>query len=491
MDENGSIFAADEGQAVFLFDGERLIDATPDARALLRHSPLPSGSARARMIACLTTRFPGLAPALQTLAERGCETLHGKGDDGATVTLRAELRGGLTRIALEGEGQGYSDPVSDLAQDAELATLRAMLTGAPLPVWREDSGGQIIWANAAYLTLITDATDTDFDLVWPLPRVFGAGLTGRQRFEAGKTARWYDVCEVPDGEGKQFYALPADATVQAEASLQAFMQTLAKTFAHLPTGLAIFDAERKLVLFNPALLDLTGLPADFLSQRPTLPSVLDAMRERATIPEPRDYQSWKRQIAAMEEAASSGQYEATWSLPGGQTYRVTGRPHPNGALALMIEDISTEITRTRRYRADLELGQAVIDAMDEAIAVFSPAGMLVMSNVAYARLWGDDPTTHVDPGSAQASLLCGHWRARSAPTGLWDRAEDFISAFGPRTRWNDSFHLADGTMVTCRFVPLAGGATMTGFRIPGFDAPTLSDIGQDVTPVFASARRSA
>jgi len=48
-------------------------------------------------------------------------------------------------------------------------------------------------------------------------------------------------------------------------------------------------------LFNPALLDLTGLPAEFLAMRPSLLSVLDAMHDRNMIPEPKDYRSWRRQ----------------------------------------------------------------------------------------------------------------------------------------------------------------------------------------------------
>ena len=44
--------------------------------------------------------------------------------------------------------------------------------------------------------------------------------------------------------------------MQAETALRGFMQTLAKTFAHLPTGLAIFDQHRQLALFNPALAPL-------------------------------------------------------------------------------------------------------------------------------------------------------------------------------------------------------------------------------------------
>ena len=165
----------------------------------------------------------------------------------------------------------------------------------------------------------------------------------------------------------------------------------------------------------------------------------------------------------LERAASSGVYEETWNLPGGQIYRVVGRPHPNGALALMIEDISNEISRTRRYRADLELGQSVIDSMDEAVAVFSETGQLVMSNMAYARLWGHDPSENLSGGTIRA--LAGHWRSQSAPNAVWAEAEDFVATIGDRAHWTGEARLLDGRMLSCRFRPLSGGATLVGFNL--------------------------
>ncbi|TMV38357.1 diguanylate cyclase, partial [Thioclava sp. BHET1] len=152
--------------------------------------------------------------------------------------------------------------------------------------------------------------------------------------------------------GRLLFALPADGAVQAETSLRSFIQTLSQTFAHLKVGLAIFDRRRQLVLFNPALSELTGLEPEFLSSRPTLFSVLDAMRERRMIPEPRDYKLWRREMMELEAAAATGQYLDLWSLPGGQTYRVTGQPHPDGAVAFIIEDISEEMSVTRTLRAE-------------------------------------------------------------------------------------------------------------------------------------------
>jgi hypothetical protein len=45
--------------------------------------------------------------------------------------------------------------------------------------------------------------------------------------------------------------LAADSAVQAETALREFMQTLTKTFADLPIGLAIFDRSRVLADVQP------------------------------------------------------------------------------------------------------------------------------------------------------------------------------------------------------------------------------------------------
>ncbi len=481
-----AVFLADGAEADFLFDGETLVDATPAARALLPHSPLAAGTPWARLSAWLLPRFPTLGEALERLPAEGRVALASAEDCGPPVLLVAEVRGGLTRIRLgdpDAPEAGPGDGLAGRAALEELETLRAAAAHAPLPIWRENAAGEVVWANLDYLDLALHGLDPAAEMSWPLPRVFAPGAAGRLRIDLGPDhpGRWFDLGPATPGGGLRF-ALPADAAAAAEAALRSFQQTLAKTFAHLPIGLAIFDQARRLVLFNPALIDLTGLPPEFLAGRPTLAALLDTMRERAMLPEPRDYRGWRRQMTEMEEAAAHGLYEEVWTLPGGQTYRVAGRPHPNGALALMFEDISSETTQTRRYRADLELGQAVIDAMDEAIAVFSASGTLVLSNAAYTALWGHDPAGTLD-GTADAAALCEHWRGLTAPSTVWDRLEDFAAATGAQRPWSDDVFLADGREVRCRFARLSGGATLAGFRVAPPPEPAMA--------VFASARRSA
>ncbi|PZQ97706.1 MAG: diguanylate cyclase [Cereibacter sphaeroides] len=455
---------------IFIFDGETLVDASPGARALLSAAPV-RGTPWRRLMAFLAPRFPGFEARLAGLAAEGRFVLASTDRNPAgPLTLQAEWRGGLSHITLAGvEHDGaiaLIDPLAQRAMEEELALLRGTVAQAPLPIWLENAEREVIWANARYLRLAADRLGPEDELGWPLPRLMEVDqmTQGRLTFDAAhEPPLMFDATVRPAGDGRMIYATPVDALVQAENSLRDFTQTLTKTFAHLPIGLAIFDNQRQLALFNPALFDLSGLPSEFLIARPTLFDFLDRMRDRQMIPEPKDYPSWRAQIADLERAAVSGTYEETWDLPTGQTYRVMGRPHPDGAMALLFEDISTETSRTRRYRADLELGQSVIDAMDEAVAVFSSTGQLILSNPAYVDLWSHDPANSLDADS-NIGALSHRWSGQTAPSSVWAEAEDFVLTFGPRKAWSAEARLGDGRLLLCRFVPLSGGATMIAFR---------------------------
>ena len=465
-----SIFDANPASIAFLFDGERLLDASPAARALL-----PEGEdnrAWSRLLARFGPDFPSLADRLASLPRAG--QIHIPSQPGHTppMVLKAEHRSGLTRLTVAaGQAEDRAAPgdaATTAALQQEVIAQRSVLSRAPVLMWKEAPDGSVVWANHAYLIRAVELLPEGEDLSWPLPKLFDQpeaqkGRLPRVKLQMPSGPEWFDLIRTPMADETLCYAQAADKAVQAETALREFMQTLTKTFADLPIGLAIFDRARCLQMFNPALTDLTTLAPEFLIARPTLNAFLDAMRAKAMIPEPRDYRTWRKQLARLEEEASMGIFEETWSLPGGQTYRVVGRPHPNGALAFMFEDISNEMSRTRRYRADLELGQSVIDAVEEAVAVFSQGGQLVMSNHAYAQLWQHDPQVLLS--EASIGTLSTWWRDHAAPTLLWEDATDFVTSAGDRTPWEGDVRLLDGRLVACRFRPLTGGATLITFRI--------------------------
>lgn len=457
--------------AVFLFDDRELVDATAPALRILGLAGRTGGEWE-RLLAYLAQRFGDVGQALSELAAAG--VIERSGRDDPSLHFRAEFLSGLARITvsdLGAEGHGVIvDSLCQRAQNEELAMLRDLAENLPVVSWHQRPDGNIDWGNRAYLDLVAQRTGVrPYDQAWPLTQIFDPDRLTAMPQEARlslpdderQSLRWFEHHQRPASSGTVHYALPADALVRAETAQREFVQTLTKTFAHLPIGLAIFDRQRRLTLFNPALVDLTGLVPEFLLARPTLFAVLDRMREMRMVPEPKDYHGWRNQMAALERAAASGFHQETWSLASGQTYRVTGRPHPEGAVAFLLEDISAEISLTRRFRAEIELGQEIVNTLDEAMAIFSPAGVLVQSNTAYARLWGIDPGATLRAVTIRDS--CRHWQAMTLPDSVWTEVADFVSGLSGRKPATHLVTLKDGAALSCRCVPLSGGATLIGF----------------------------
>jgi PAS domain-containing protein len=389
------------------------------------------------------------------------------------ITVSGVRDGDITRITVAAAGKEQDSVRIDQATldglTRDMGSLRAAAETTPALSWCIDSSGQIIWANAAYRTHLAAIRGPDAASVWPIGRLFPDETTRtigtlRRKIAAGpgKPDTWFEltIAEVANGE-RYVHAMPMDKVVRAEDNLRNFIQTLTKTFAHLPIGLAIFDKDRHLAMFNPALIDLTYLDGAWLSQRPTLASFFDQLRERQRLPEPKDYKSWRDSLTALERTEGTGTYEETWSLPSGQTYRVTGRPHPDGAVALLIEDISAEISVTRRFRADLEVFQSVFDSSDEAVVVFTAAGQLTLSNTRYAEIWGVDPRFSLTEISAAASIR--HWQDLAEPSPAWGDLRSYIGQMDDRAEWFEDIVLRDGRSLQLRVSPVAGGMTLVGF----------------------------
>lgn len=459
-------------ECVFIFDDETLIDATPRARRILSTGPRGM-SDWARFGVIFGPRFPDLSKTIDGLAEAG--QLEWTSTDSPIVKIHAEWWDGLARIILD---ERMNDgPLIDIdrqslaAMEQELDTLRGTTEHAPFLVWKQAVNGQITWANQTYLALAARFHPDDVVTAWPPRAIFTAGVIAAGPTDEGpnrvaldmpdNTVRWYEISARRIGDETLCFADLVNGTVRAEEALRSFVQTLTKTFAQLPIGLAIFDRKRQLALFNPALTDLSSLPAEFLISKPTLYAFLDRLREKRMVPEPKDYKTWRDQMADLEVGATNGTYEQNWALPTGQTYHVTGRPHPDGAVAFLFEDITAEVSLTRRFRSDLELGQAIIDNLDDAIVVFSPNGVVATTNAAFVRLWGLDPgTTFVAMGISDVLVHC---KPKCLPSAFWDAAQRFVTGQDDRTERGADALLLNGQSLQCRLRPLSGGFSMISF----------------------------
>ncbi len=470
---------------VFLFDGHEMIGISTKAQAYV--DPDDEGFDWTALHKKLTGRFPGF-PDSQDEIQASRKLVVPAGDESDPGEAVCEWIDGITRVHLRGLKIRETPETPD---SRSLEMLHIAMQQAPYPVWHTDTKGTVCWCNAAYRTLcnktlgnIPDTIPTLFPPMVDQPR---KGKKSRSSIAVhGSDKRlWFDVSAVRHEAGYMCYAMDINAVVDAEIAQRNFVQTLAKTFAQLPIGLAIFDRNRQLALFNPALIDLTALAADFLSARPNLLSFFDRLRDNQMMPEPKNYDSWRQQMADLVEAAADGRYQETWSLPSGSVYSVSGRPHPDGAIAFLIEDITAEITLTRRFRSDLEMDQAILDRLDDAIAVFSQSGGLTFSNAAYRRMFSVDP----DKSFAQMSILDATrtWQDHCQATPVLGEIRDFVASREGRADWQAQFLLKSGEAVDCSVFPILNGATMVSFNrvnpgVPPIAVATPLEPAKEILP---------
>ncbi|WP_163847863.1 PAS-domain containing protein [Pseudooceanicola aestuarii] len=458
-----------ERMVLFRFNGPRLVIVPEDWAGTLAH---PTGADDwSRLADLLRPRFPDLPATPADVPEE------------EVIDLRARLPTDQARLCIDRDGDVVSlyfreaAPITPLdshrmrLREISVMDSRAQLDNLPFPVWQTDAQGQVHWRNAEYQQLETVMHDRDQPPLMDGPeqtlpdprraraRLYRTPLDPRGQ-QSGKT---YDVIGTPGPQGWHYAAQDVTAQIRAEGTQQNFVQTLTKTFAQLDTGLAIFSRERELMLFNPALVDLTTLSADFMASRPTFTDVFDRLRDKQIMPEPKNYSSWREHLRSLASAAAKGTYEDRWSLPSGATYRVIGRPHPNGALAFLVDDITAEVTLTRQFRQQMTLSQSVLDAMADAIAVFAADGTMGYCNDAFLQLW--DVPQPVDGPVITLRAMLDVWRDHCRTPEVLTELVSRMHSLTIRSDWSGTVVGDSGNEIRVRLIPLSGGAAMVTFTV--------------------------
>lgn len=462
--------AGGDERTSFLFHDTELVDATGPAAVLAQKGEVETEDPWQALRAAFRARFGELperpGDVFAAVAERRRTYAALAPEDGGRLVF--SRLGERVRVSLLDDAPAEFDRQISFDQGRELRFLRNAVAEAPMPIWLVDDEGRVSWSNRAYSRLAEQAGGAGGEAA-PL---FALSEDGDQdaplrvplQLGAGEATHWFAITTRRTPGGLLSYADNIDAVVHAEQAQRNFVQTLSKTFAHLSTGLAIFDRHQRLALFNPALIDLTAMPAEFLTSKPSLAAFFDYLREHQIMPEPKNYASWRDKIGALIAAARDGRYSRTWNLPSGLTYRITGKPHPDGAIAFLFEDISAEISLTRRFRAELETSHAVLDRQEKALAVFSQLGVLTFSNESFRQMWRFDP----DSSFAETTVpdVLRIWQSECAPCAAWGGLAAYVTSFGERVpRKAEVLHHQQGRLAF-RAEPLSGGATLISFAPP-------------------------
>lgn len=390
---------------VFLFEHSQLTQTNSAALRLLGR--VQTKDLSWPDVRCVLTEFvPKLPVSLESLEEG--ERVYPERPEPLAHQLQIDRRAPFTRVSLQ-------MPITAEPQTPGQASMEA-----PFPIWALDADGKLLWNNRACNRAGFDLHLTK-DLLEKGDHANGRFSLPRRR---GKAPRHYRLLKKPIDDIVVHYAHSAEETVAAEASRQDVVQTLGKTFAQLSTGLVVFDGDGNLVLFNPAVIDLFGFSAGFLSARPSMESFFDHMRENRMIPEPKNYIDWRAQLAGRLSDPTEPRFRENWQLPNGATVRATGLPNPDGGVGFLFEDISSQVSTTRRFRDELAMTQTLLDSLEDAIAAIDALGRVVFANRAFQAHW------KIDPDSSFADFTITDLAAalkRDIATGHIDQMYQFIN----------------------------------------------------------------
>lgn len=438
---------------------------------LLLPAPLDRRTAWTALSMALTSMIPGAEGAMAALRDKGhgfCLT--GKlGEDAfSLVGNKIGARLHITLAATNPETRSVridAEALSSLQQEME-ALRQASENGKTL-IWTVDARGRITWANGIYRATLSRLKGKKAAQAWPIPPLFAgedfmSPGTARKLLPHNDNGRsegvWYDVTVTPMGEGEFcVHAVSLEKMVQTETKMRDFIQTLTKSFAHLPTGLAIFDRDGQLVLFNPALIDLTELNTSLLTTRPSLQAFFQHIRETRRLAPLSNSKDWRQKLAAVQ-GEQAVPFCETWALGSGGTYQVTLRPQGDGSVVLLMDDITEQQQRSSEHRAARDQMQAVFDLSTEAGAICAPSGEIEQTNAAYRDLWQIEGDT---PQSLGAEL--NRWRSFCDPSPLWQDVRDFVGQSVERASWQGEIMFRAGTAVEVRVAPLPEGRTFIGF----------------------------
>jgi hypothetical protein len=403
---------------------------------------------------------------LQALIERGEPCAFHVGSAGGPLEVQGRTSGAVAWLKLS-RSSGSS------AALAGGGMVGGLLEGEPHAAWAM-AKGELVWANAAWLAAVEAASLDD-------ARAKGAGLgggAGALLEEAAKSGvvREGLVWATAGGQrralritamplpGGAVGAIAVDVT-ELEETREAFRRYEAAhddTLDRLKDAVAIFTAERRLSFHNRAFAELWQLDAAWLAEQPSHGEVLDRLRQGRRLPETDDYARFKAgELHHYEDIGETP--DDVWTLPDGRTLRVGRQPHPLGGLLVLFSDVTDELRLKAQYNALIQVQQATLDKLNDAVAVFGSDGRLRLHNEAFERLWNVSAQALADAGDFEGvAELC---LPRVHDLQFWTDLKARIGDPDPTARVpiSGETRSSDRRIIAFQSRPLPDGATLIAF----------------------------
>jgi len=461
---DSALLAVEDGRAL-LASGEESLAVCAEALGLAEPDPQA-------VVNALMRADPDHARRLRALFERGeaCAfEVQGPSTDkgGGLVAVEGRAAGAMAWLRLS----------AAVGEDTGLPTaprFAAFLNARTTPAWIAAADGSPVWVNAAWLKAV-DAVSLDdaaqrgaaFDRSADALASEAANLGQRRdalrwATVAGKRRAFAITAQPLEGGGVGVWTEDVTDQEGLRELLQRNVEAHDETLNHIAEAVAVFDRSKKLMFHNTAFAELWGLEPAWLAEQPSHAEVLDRLRQRRRLPETADYAKWKAAELARYEALAGGPDEM-WSLPDGRTLKVVRQPHPMGGLLLLYSDITDELKLTSQYNALIQVQQATLDKLSDAVTVFGSDGRLRLHNEAFARFWNVTPAQVEAAGDFEGVVeLC---IPKLHDKTFWAELKGRVADPDPQARapTTGEVKTSDSRIVVYQSRPLPDGATLIAF----------------------------
>ena len=400
---------------------------------------------------------------LSTSSGRAIEAM-GRAIGGQAIVRIREL-GGLRRELAESNLR-----YKTLQEETEL--LRDFAAAAPWPIWAKSAEGNLRYANTAYVkategTSVADAIQRNLELLENDQRTeMGRVLSGHSTFSArlpivvGGERRIYDVQALKLGGGSAGIAIDASEATALRAALERMAEAHRRTLDQLSSGVAVFDAQRRLAFYNESYRRLWGFDQAFLDGNPDDSSVLDRLRAARKLPEQPDFRAWKAKLHEAYRAVESETY--TWFLPDGRALSVVTTPNLEGGVTYLFDNVTESLDMARRFDRLTRVQHETLDNLNEAVAVFGSNGRVELFNPAFAKMWKlSAEALKEQPHIETVESWC---KSLYDDIVTWRTLREAITAIENRVQVALKLERKDGSVLDCMTMPLPDGATMLTFQ---------------------------
>ncbi len=275
----------------------------------------------------------------------------------------------------------YTDVILDEIELVELVKkyrvasfeLGQIIDILPLPIWRQDLDGEIIFHNAKF---------GEFKKKYNLDLKFAERTSKQLQFTKRMVTKdkvstfSFSKLALADHSGLVGLCIDRTEVEEINRSIKTLENILEKLIENISVGFLVLDQELKVVNFNLAFINIFSFDSSILAKKPTYRYVLDALKDNNLFPELKGFKDKHLQDIREVKDCSTDLFH----ILNGITIKVTIIPSKDGNTILTYENITPNLEVERELTKTKLMFNSIVNMIEFPMIVISQNGQINFIN---------------------------------------------------------------------------------------------------------------